>query len=287
MKLKNLLNPFYLYENKALVMPRLKVALGRWLRSQGIPLTASDRQVAALKNRHRGNRCFIIGNGPSLKIDDLERLKGEVTFACNKIYLAFDQTDWRPTYYSVLDVLVAETNKAVIDGLELRKIFCINVMPYFADAKDIIWLHTIPEPYLEGDRQGAFSLDVLEGVYGGWTVIFPLIQLAYYMGIREIYLLGVDFSFSVPESTGRMCASGEILEYQGEVNHFHPEYRKPGEQWTVPRLDKQYKAFRAAKKVVESHGGHIFNASRKTALDVFPIVDFDALVNSKSEKGTS
>ena len=30
---------------------------------------------------HSGRRAFIIGNGPSLTVADLERLKGEVTFA--------------------------------------------------------------------------------------------------------------------------------------------------------------------------------------------------------------
>lgn len=91
----------------------------------------------------------------------------------------------------------------------------------------------------------------------------------------------MDFSFNVPKSTGRSCASGEVLEHQGEINHFHPEYRKPGETWTVPLLDLQYIAFLAAKRAVEARGGCIFNASRKTALDIFPRVDFDNVVIKK------
>jgi hypothetical protein len=236
--------------------------------------------VAAFKNKHWGKRCFIIGNGPSLKIADLDQLKGEITFACNKIYLAFDQTDWRPTYYSVLDVLVAENNKDKINGLNLCKVFHEYVRPYMKGADDIIWLHGLPDPVGDGNQEGKFSTDALKGVYGGWTVLYPQIQLAFYMGIRTIYLIGVDFSFIVPERTGRTCASGDILEHQGEVNHFHPEYRKPGETWTVPLLDLQYKAFLSARKTFEANGGVIINASRKTALDVFPCADFDTVMAS-------
>ena len=123
-----------------------------------------------------------------------------------------------------------------------------------------------------------FSDNALKGVYGGWTVIYPQIQLAFFMGIREIYLIGVDFTFDVPKPTGKICQHGEILQHQGEVNHFHPEYRQPGETWTMPMLDLQRKAFSAAKVAIEAGGGSIYNASRKTALDIFPTADFDSIM---------
>ena len=49
------------------------------------------------KNLHKGKRGFIIGNGPSLKINDLDMPKNDISIASNKIYLAFNQTKWRPT----------------------------------------------------------------------------------------------------------------------------------------------------------------------------------------------
>ena len=38
---------------------------------------ASIHRLAELKDIHRGQRCFIIGNGPSLKQTDMTRLKGQ------------------------------------------------------------------------------------------------------------------------------------------------------------------------------------------------------------------
>ena len=43
--------------------------------------------------KYEGKRCFIIGNGPSLKLEDLNRLKNEITIASNKIYLIFNKTE--------------------------------------------------------------------------------------------------------------------------------------------------------------------------------------------------
>ncbi len=286
MKLKSVLNPVYVYKKRDLIKPTLKVKhtlysrlIHQWLKAHNILLTANDRRVAALKNIHRGRRCFIVGNGPSLLIGDLDKLKGEIAFASNKIYLAFDETQWRPTYYSVIDALVAENNRSTINNLDLCKIFHEHVRSFIGHAKDIVWLSGFSGSNSDRADEDGFSLDVLKGVYAGASVIYPQIQLAFYMGIREIYLIGLDFSFDVPKSTGRISASGEVVESQGEVNHFHPEYRKPGETWTMPLLDVQYKAFVNAKRAVESHGGGIYNASRKTALDVFPRVDFDSIVS--------
>ena len=48
-------------------------------------------RMLALKDTHRGQRCFIIGNGPSLKNTDLALLENEVTFGLNRIYLLFSK----------------------------------------------------------------------------------------------------------------------------------------------------------------------------------------------------
>ena len=82
----------------------------------------------------------------------------------------------------------------------------------------------------------------------------------------------------VPKPTGELSERGEtVVENVGEVNHFHPEYRKLGEKWTLPRLDLQYRAFSCAKTTFEEQGGLIANASRSTALDLFPLVELESL----------
>ena len=64
--------------------------------------------MAKIRNTHLGESCFIIGNGPSLTVEDLDTLhqKGIDTFAVNRIYQIFPKTDWRPTYFVSTDAVM-------------------------------------------------------------------------------------------------------------------------------------------------------------------------------------
>jgi hypothetical protein len=241
--------------------------------------TKNDIQLAQLRDIHKGQRAFLIGSGPSLQISDLDKIKNEISFACNKIYLAFDDTEWRPSYYSVIDRMVAKNNYETIKNVNSKKIFSETIKPYFPDTDDILWLKDLPSPIINGRRTPSFSKDIVKGVYGGYTVIYTMLQTAFFMGLRSIILLGIDFSFDIPKPTGQKTSAGEILlKNDHEQNHFHPDYRKPGEIWTMPRLDIQYETFKLAKSIFENSGRVILNASRKTKLDVFPLVDFDSIL---------
>ena len=257
-----------------------------WLAYRGIPVTPSGlqmalnaRRLAALRNLHNGRRCFVIGNGPSLRTADLDRLKKEITFASNKIYLAFDQTGWRPTYLTVIDEIIAENNRRELRALRLPKIYSWEVaMTLLPDWRAVI-VKTLPHPRnASGREQLGFCADLTRGIHGGYTVLSLSLQAAAFMGIREVYLIGVDFSFIPAPASGRTTpCSGAVLVSQGECNHFHPDYRKPGETWTFPDLEKQREAFRAARDWFEGQGGQLLNASRETKLDVLNRVSFDEL----------
>ena len=238
-----------------------------------IYLTKNEKKFANLRNKHAGRRCFIIGNGPSLRIEDLDKLNGEISFAANKIYLAFDKTNWRPAYYAVTDDLVAKQNYLDIGNLSgFTKFFpCHAKTLWGAPFNDAIYFRYI---YYQNryPKPPRFGLNPLRKIYAGRTVLYAFIQIALFMGIREIYLLGVDFSFIEPSKK-----NGRILISEGESNHFHPNYRKPGEKWVEPEVKQQKKAFEEAGKAVEKMGGRILNATRGGKLEVFPRVDFNEL----------
>ncbi len=243
-----------------------------------------------LRNCHQGRRAFIVGNGPSLSCEDLDRLKGEITFASNKIYLAFDDTAWRPSYYSVVDQLVAANNADRIRELDLPMLLPTSVSSFaFANENTLWYRESGFNAYLadltSDDLNSAvprFSRDAVYPIHGGYSVIYHQLQLAWHMGVREIYLIGVDFSFSVPKERV-VDERFKVSEYRNalvstdEVNHFHPDYRSPGETWSMPRLDLQACAFRAAARIFRSGGGGLFNASRKTELSELDLVNFDSL----------
>lgn len=238
---------------------------------------ANQVTLSLLRQRHAGQRIFVIGNGPSLTIADLDRLKSEITFASNKIYLAYDETDWRPTYYSVEDHLVMQHNRDKILQLsDSIKIFPGNLRDFGLHAPDILFVPFKPprsfDDPLSDPNFPDFSRDLSHQICWGSSIVYSQIQMAAYMGAAEIVLIGIDHTYTLPPRK-----EGNRYFDSGEKNHFHPNYREPGEEWHQPNLDVLEVSFAKARKACEEAGIRIVNASRRTHLEVFDRVDFDKL----------
>lgn len=243
-----------------------------------LPNEANDAKLRALKDCHRGQRAVIVGNGPSLKITDLDRLKKEITFGSNKIYLAFENTDWRPTYLTVTDSVVAQNINEYLRRSSLCKLFGHATFPYFQGNQDIIFCNP------PSAAANPLDWDLIAGVSTGHSVLYWDLELAFWMGIREVYAIGLDFSFEVySKPTGQKAMGNDVLVAGGEINHFHPDYRPAGEKWTMPQMDAQRNNFRYALEKYKSDGGMIYNASRKSKLDSWPRVEFDAIFGDANE----
>ncbi len=234
----------------------------------------NEKNLASLKNKHKGKRAFIIGNGPSLKLEDLNKLKKEITFSANRIYLAFDEISWRPTYYSVEDNLVLSQNYEQINALNNTiKIFPNSLLKLKPPINNAIYFNFYQETFYP--NQPKMSSNPFKGLYWGSTIVFTMIQLAVYMGINEIYLVGVDFNFVVP--TGADQNPNE-LTCHGENNHFHKDYRKKGEKWNVPNLHIQERSFQSIKEFCAMNNIIIRNISRKSHLNIIEKANFDDII---------
>ena len=73
-------------------------------------------RIKRFKDRHRGETCYILGNGPSLNDIDLHSLRG-VTFGTNKIFMA----GYVPTYYVAVNPKVIDQVKDEIKELDCEK----------------------------------------------------------------------------------------------------------------------------------------------------------------------
>lgn len=230
---------------------------------------AVTRSLRPFKNRHKGRACVVIGNGPSLRVEDLTRLHqlGIPTFACNRIHLIFPQTPWRPDYYFMSDEkLVSQYTDDVPDVPPERRFF---PKKYRDCIKNGNFYNTLMFRY---EEEGRFSLDAGKGVYAGCSVTTEMIQFAYFMGFQEIYLIGVDFSYQVSKKLDDTTYS-----YQGENNYFIPGYLKPGEVADMPNVNANLLAFQAAKDAIEGQGRIIKNATRGGKLEVFTRTELDGL----------
>lgn len=242
--------------------------------SYGIRLTNNERKLLDLKDRYPGRRAFVVGGGPSLCHTDVRRLKNEITIGSNGIFLLSEETGFRPTFYTVEDRLVAEDRAPVINKLAgMIKVFPIDLCRFLKPDEDTIYIN-----FVRGQYPGfpSFSQSFARRVYWGGTVTFLNLQLAYYLGIREVYLIGMDHEYKPPTKTDEV--DGVVITSRStDVNHFHPDYFGPGYRWHDPKVERMEKAYLAAREFSLRDNMRIFNATSGGKLEVFPRVDYDSL----------
>jgi hypothetical protein len=224
----------------------------------------SIRRIIALRDKHRGERCFIIGNGPSLKETDLSLLKEEVTFGLNRIYLLFDEIGFATTYYVSVNKLVIEQCAPEIVRLPCLKFIDWRTRDLIDFTGDMMFLRTRGGP--------RFYTDITEGIWVGATVTYVAMQIAYYLGFQKVILIGVDHSFA---SKGK---PGTVVVSQGDdSDHFDPQYFAKGFRWQLPDLETSELAYRIAKYQFERANREIVDATISGKLQVFRKVDYHTL----------
>lgn len=239
----------------------------RALRKKGI---GGKRYAKVLdyKNIHSGKRCFIIATGPSLTMEDIESLKDEYTISMNSICKLYDQTEWRPTYYAIQDNQVFDKMQNIIRRHKEVPVFISdNILPTYRREKE--WIEFPTDTMYHsydmkiGKYHAKFSDDCYDIVYDGYSIAYSCVELAVYMGFKEIYLLGAD------------CT------YMGEKEHFVDSgVEDRSRKFATPKLTVGYQE---AKKYADAHNIKIFNATRGGVLEVFPRINLDDVLKNKGD----
>ena len=224
-------------------------------------------ELRQFKDIHKGERCFIVCTGPSLTLEDVNKLKenNEICLSMNSIIKMLDKTDWRPTYYILNDPITFEAMSKYPLFYDTGTRFLGNTLSNFANFQKDDFI--IPTDLLEVLRYGCaktFSDDMYSIVYTGMTVTYMCMQIAAYMGFKEIYLLGCDCNYGGPkrhfDDKGYDVVDAPINVENNMIN-----------------------TYKVAQAYCESHENFkIYNATRGGMLEVFPRVNFDSLFDSKS-----
>ncbi len=228
-------------------------------------------ELKKYKDMHRGRRIFIVGNGPSVRIEDLETIRkhNEISFGMNRIHKIFEKTSWRPDYICMTDSRVIISCEKDLDIItENSRLIVGDRYQYTNNSYDNIidYVHLKSEYY--APNLPGFSEDITQGVFWGFTVTYDIaIQFAAYMGAKEIYLIGID--------------NNNVGEVTDKRNHFIDNYFEPGEEETYKNVVANFEAmniaYEKAERYSREHGFRIYNATRGGKLEVFERVDFDSL----------
>lgn len=208
---------------------------------------------------------LVVGNGPSLRLEDLEALKDIPAIASNKINLLFSKTSWRPRFYTIVDpILLYKLPAASYEDIEL--VMLPHTHRYMSRAeRKLSWRHLLNPEGEETYLNTHTEVSPQNGFFCGGTVTNPNLQLAIWAGAKTIYLIGCDHFYANEQSKD----SSKKGEHAGASNHFDPNYRKPGEVVNEAPVDVMNRGYAVMRQIADQRGVRIVNISRRTALDAF------------------
>lgn len=245
------------------------------LTALGLILTENEKKLQSFKDKHKGERCFIIGNGPSLNELDLTLLKHETTFGVNGIYLNEEKMGFLPTYYVIEDYLIAEDRASEINELKGSIKFVPTLLDYVLKKDSNTVNFNAYMNYDDKEFEPFFSDNCLRRVGVGGSVTFMCLQLAFYMGFDEIYMIGFDHNYAKLEKTD----SSIIVTEENDQNHFTPNYYTKGERWHDPNVDRMEKGFTVARDYFLKNNRAVLNATYQGHLEVFKQIDYTSIFN--------
>lgn len=153
------------------------------------------------KNIHLGQRCFILGTGPSLsKLDSTAEhfLKTEIIIGVNSLYKSDIGARLTPTYYTLMDNLYWEQWCGTFK--EVQNAYPNRTPTFITDLRAQKFIEElqghVKSMYIYSKKYPVDQMSQnLEGnIFAAMNVVSYSILSAIYMGFKEVYLLGCDYS---------------------------------------------------------------------------------------------
>jgi hypothetical protein len=236
------------------------------------------RRLISFKNRFDGQRCFLMGNGPSLNQMDLSLFKDEIVWGSNRCYLLYDRIVWRPKFYVAVDTRVVpdiadEINTIIDEEKDTSYFFFKGHKQCIVPKPNVFWTEMV-----YGDESklpfSMFSTHPEKYLYSVATVTIAMLQLAVYMGFNPIYLIGCDTNYTISSTVKTDGEHGLISTDNNDANHFSPNYFGKGAKWHKPYVERMIWHYEQSKLACDKLGVQVFNATVGGKLEVFPRVNY-------------
>lgn len=250
------------------------------------------RKNAPLKNLHAGKRCFLVGNGPSLKSQDLKLLKDETVIVASSFFRHPDAKLINPAYWVMADphvwqkpeeCLAPAMNPVLEMGAAPKLFLPSGGFPFFMNFNrgPLLDLHFIHYNYDYDPQQDlGEEIDLSQPAPPfSQNVMMVCLMLAFHLGCNPIYLLGCDHDFYgiTEESYG-----------SSEIKHFYPQEKADRhtevltwQEWkqAMDIMEFQYSCLQSYG---QGRGFSIFNATSGGCLETFPRADYAQLFTGGS-----
>ena len=234
--------------------------------------------IQKFKDIHKGRRGWIVCTGPSLNEIDCSLFKNEILIGLNRAYL---KEDLKFKYMVAINQYVFEHYAKDIVEYGADANFGTGLVEYGDNCYPLYW----------GGKKFTFTGDIEKPLWQGHTVTYSAMQIAYYMGFQEVYVIGLDHYFDYRNfEKSRPGERGNVVRSTGkDVNHFTPDYFAEGDRHAVatPRLTE--KAYKVAHDFYKANGRILANATTRTALSprFLPRVDYWEVLGAKNSRSNN
>lgn len=261
----------------------------------------SAKTNAKFKDKHKGERCFILATGPSIKTQDLSLLQHETCIGVSQFFFHEQIDTIRPEYHVLAPFHAPfkfDACRKIFEGLKHAyswPVDCfLGYFPYEYSTYDFLQANNELTPqnthyinYTGADQldeknvNSPLRWDICQIPFSARTVVYSAVQVATYMGFQEIYLLGCDHDYL--KDIKRV-----------ENHHFYAEEKGISDKENLSAFDQErwfyeyymrWMQYRLMKQHCNSLGIEIFNATPATMLDVFPRVDLATALEEKKVIG--
>lgn len=295
-------------------MKTIARAISRWFVPQGVaelvhdwrkesarrrrisdePVLAQNRRFKGL---HTGKRCFIIASGPSIKGQDLTLLKNDISISVSNSFVHKDYSTIQPHYHCVPDI--SSGHSQYLAGREEKYTDWLRSMDaslgraeLFMSTGDRKWIESRglfqkrPVNYIlfdgEWGRVAQRGVDLTQIVAAGQSVSVMALQIAMYMGFKQIYLLGCDHDWLLHVGTSTHSYDSQThAAFEGTK---HSEWDHSSFGIEVRNSDTLWQQYECLKALAKQQSIEILNASGGV-LDVFPRVKYESLFEEKIGRG--
>lgn len=261
-------------------------------------LTQKIKNNTIFLNTHIGERCFILGNGPSLKDVDLELLEKEFVFTVNNFSLVDNYKKAKTNVHLWADLSFFElredqkyNHEELIENyLRIAEEQPICFVP--DSAYDFIVKNKLDEVLninyfslfssIDSKIRSHFDLSRAISCYS--TVVQYAISIAIYMGFKEIYLLGCDCTniISLLNSAMNIRSEGMHAYKNDDVNE---RYKELLEHWSMKEAfyDQYFlfEGFETLKAECDKRDIKLVNCSSSTLINELPRANFPDILCSR------
>lgn len=239
----------------------------------------SKNNLKQFKDRHKGKKALLLCNGPSLNKVNFSRIDTNqfTLFGLNKIFLGFDKFSIKPDYLVAVNKKVLEQSVKEYNNLDIIKFISNRIDPQLIPENQYTYhINTIhlPKPCKR------FNEDMSEYVFEGWTVTHAALQIIYYMGFIEVYIIGMDHRFS--QHVQGMENKPSVIQGD-DIDHFDPHYFGHGQTWDFPDLKNNEISYRVAREIFNQNGREIYDCTIDGACTVFPKIPIEFLYTQNHE----